>query len=61
MKTNLEVGIFVIQEDNKSIEDQVINTLEPVLNLTGWYNPYRKDIQALRKVCANEARKSRAV
>jgi len=61
MKTNLEVGNCVVHEDTKTIENQVIDTLEPVLNLTGWYNPYGKDIKALRKICADEARKSRGV
>jgi hypothetical protein len=60
MKTNLEVGNCVVLEDYETIEDLVINTLEPVLNLTGWNNPYREDIKALRKICADEARKSRA-
>jgi len=61
MKTNLEFGVCVVQEDYKSFEVPVIETLEPVLNLKGWYNPYGKDIKALRKICADEARKSRAV
>ena len=59
MKRNLEIGVCAIESNYESIERQLIVALKPVLNLKGWDNPYRKDIKALRKVCAEEARQNR--
>jgi hypothetical protein len=53
---NLEVGIRSLS-DYKSIEKSLISFLMPPLNLKGWDNPYRREIKALRKKCADEARR----
>ena len=57
--SSLEIGVCAIESNYESIERQLIVALKPVLNLKGWDNPYRKDIKALRKVCAEEARQNR--
>lgn len=41
------------------IEKDLITTLEPPLNLTGWRNPQRPAIKALRARCVDEARAQR--
>ena len=43
MENNLEIGICPIS-DVKAIEKDLIGALKPVLNLTGWDNPFRKEI-----------------
>lgn len=55
MHENLRLGICATQ-DYISAEHQIISELHPPLNLTGWKNPLRKEIKALRKICADEAR-----
>ena len=60
MKENLEVGICPISSDYESIEKKLLLIVRPILNLTGWGNPYRKEIKALRKICADEARRNRS-
>ena len=37
-------------------EVELIAQHQPVLNLTGWANPYAAEIKAARKRCATEAR-----
>jgi len=58
MTDNLEVGICSLG-DYESIEKSLISFLMPPLNLTGWDNPCRREIKALRKKCADEARTNR--
>jgi hypothetical protein len=43
----------------EAIEQAVINLASPPLNLTGWSNPHAREIKALRKACADEARRAR--
>jgi hypothetical protein len=54
MKTNLEFG-FCTGSDAAKLEKQLIQRLEPVLNLQGWENPHRPFLSALRKECETEA------
>jgi GIY-YIG catalytic domain len=55
MQGNLEVGVHAsIHYDQ--LEDALVGSLKPLLNLTKWPNPQRKEIKRLRKVCADEAR-----
>ena len=55
MHENLRLGICAAQ-DYISAEHQTISVFHPPLNLMGWENPLRKEIKALRKICADEAR-----
>jgi hypothetical protein len=55
MIENLEVSVQP-EPDYKTVEKDLIRFACPVLNLTGWDNPYRAEIKALRKRCADEAR-----
>ncbi len=59
MKSNLEVGVCAV-DDPDSAETVLIPMLEPVLNLVRWKNPAARDLRALRKICADEARLKRA-
>lgn len=59
MENNLEIGVCPLN-DFDTIEKDLIAGLKPVLNLTGWDNPFRKEIKAMRKVCADESRKNRS-
>lgn len=58
MTDNLEIGICSLG-DYESIKKELISLLMPPLNLTGWDNPYQREIRALRKKCADEARTNR--
>jgi hypothetical protein len=58
MHTNLEVGVALVGSPG-AIEDELIPQLEPLLNLTKWRNPWAREIKALRKACADEARRTR--
>ena len=60
MENNLEIGVCPIR-DFDVIEKDLITELKPVLNLTGWNNPFRREIKALRKVCADEALLNRSI
>lgn len=42
-----------------ALEKDLIALLEPPLNLTGWPNPQRANLKALRSACADEARRAR--
>lgn len=61
MINNLEIGFCPIFEDYEKIEKLLIVLLQPILNLKGWDNPYKRRIMELRNKCAIEARKSCAV
>lgn len=54
MKAKLEFG-FCAGSDVARLEEQLIQRLEPVLNLQGWENPHRPFLSALRKECETEA------
>ncbi len=54
MRENLEIGVCAIQ-NAAQIETELIKALKPVLNLTKWQNPHRKEIKLLRKQCAEDA------
>jgi len=54
MRANLEVGVCCTG-DPKMVECELIALLKPVLNLTKWQNPHRKEIKRLRKQCADDA------
>ena len=43
-------------DDPASVQREVIATLQPPLNLTGWPNPARQEIRRRRKECADLAR-----
>jgi hypothetical protein len=51
---NIDIGICIV-DNIKSVEKNLIAKLRPVLNLTGWDNPFRADIKKLRKLCVCEA------
>jgi hypothetical protein len=42
------------------VEAELIALAQPPLNLTGWPNPHAKELKALRKLCADEARRTRS-
>lgn len=58
MGEHLRVAV-VPHPQPESIEREVIQLACPPLNLTGWTNPYAREIKALRKACADEARRAR--
>jgi hypothetical protein len=58
MTETLEVSVQPAP-DYAALEKALIRFACPVLNLTGWPNPYRAEIKALRKKCADEARRRR--
>jgi hypothetical protein len=58
MTSSLDVGICSLDPKDLVLEKELISLLKPVLNLTGWKNPDRKEIKRLRKSCADEARSS---
>lgn len=59
MAMNLTVAVYATP-GHETIEPGLIELLRPVLNLTGWDNPSRKEIKALRKLCSDEARSRRS-
>jgi len=50
----LEIGACSVA-DPKAVETLLISTLRPILNLSGWPNPSRREIRRLRSICAAEA------
>jgi len=54
MKSHLTYG-FATVKDAAPIEKALIATLQPPLNLTGWPNPQRRHLRALRAICRDEA------
>lgn len=56
MESNLEVSVLPII-NALEVESDLIPFLEPVLNLTKWKNPHRKEIKRLRAICASEAQR----
>ncbi|NBO18145.1 MAG: hypothetical protein EBV03_02775 [Proteobacteria bacterium] len=55
MKNHLAYAYFVAEDDISLLEKGLIRAMCPPLNLTGWKNPQRGEIRALRKACADEA------
>jgi hypothetical protein len=58
MRRNLKVGICPVA-DPEQIELEVIAMLKPPLNIKGWANPIAGRLRALRRLCADEARRAR--
>jgi hypothetical protein len=54
MRSHLRVGIAAV-DSPETVETDLILLAQPPLNLTKWANPYRAEIKALRKACADEA------
>lgn len=57
MGTHLTVAARTATQP-RDLEQEAISALGPPLNLTGWDNPWAPEIKALRKVCADEARRA---
>ena len=60
MAENLDIGICPVGSSIKELETAVIADLEPLLNLTKWKNPNRKEIMGLRLKCKAEAESNRS-
>ncbi|RKX29939.1 MAG: hypothetical protein DRP47_00530, partial [Candidatus Zixiibacteriota bacterium] len=58
MSDNLEVSVCTVGDDLDEMESTLIRMQTPVLCLQGWKNPASRDIRAVRKVCADEARET---
>lgn len=59
MEANLLVSTVALPAgEETTIEKELLNITCPVLNLTGCANSHRQSIKVLRKVCANQARRS---
>ena len=58
MIDNLDYSDHRVDGDLRRLEAQLIREHEPPLNLTGWPNPQKRSISALRKGCSEEARLS---
>lgn len=58
MNANLTIGFSAVTDDIDETEQRLIRFCEPILNLTCWQNPNRGKIKALRKICAEEARRN---
>ncbi len=56
MRANLEYAVCPYSGDIDALEANLIEGLEPPLNLTNWANPQKRHIQALRAACADEAK-----
>ena len=57
MQRNLTYAIRPFNRDTQILERRLIRENAPPLNLTLWPNPQRAQIQALRKVCQEEAKR----
>ncbi|WP_418294745.1 GIY-YIG nuclease family protein [Microvirga ossetica] len=56
MRDNLRYAHVALTERVEAEEADLIRSLEPPLNLTGWKNPQKPLIQELRRTCVREAR-----
>jgi hypothetical protein len=57
MKQSLELSVYYCFEDKlNELKKGLIAQAKPLLNLTGWENPYRGRIEQLRKLCEEEAK-----
>jgi hypothetical protein len=57
MLTNLRVAVRAV-DNPQTAEDELIALACPPLNLKGWANPDAAEVRALRKTCADEARRA---
>ncbi len=57
MRRNLTYAIRPLNFDTQILERRLIRENAPPLNLTHWPNPQRAQIQALRRVCQEEAKR----
>lgn len=48
--------VLAMPSNRPGHELELIDQFAPPLNLTGWQNPWRMEIKALRRICADEAR-----
>jgi hypothetical protein len=55
MNAHLEYAVYPYSGDVKALESKLIQENEPPLNLTKWPNRQKTHIQALRKLCRDEA------
>ena len=58
MNRNLHVSVFSYEEDLDKLENDLIASARPILNLTKWRNPYSRSIKELRRICAREAKEA---
>jgi hypothetical protein len=59
MEVNLLVSTVALPPGEETVmEEKLLRIACPVLNLRGCENPHRRSIEALRKDCANQARRS---
>jgi GIY-YIG catalytic domain-containing protein len=57
MLSNLEYAVYPCASDDMvHLEKRLIRENEPPLNLTGWANPQKRKIVALREECKSEAK-----
>lgn len=59
MNSHLHLAQAAALDGLGSLENDLIALLKPPLNLTGWPNPQRPMLKALRAACADEARRAR--
>jgi hypothetical protein len=60
MRASLEWSFVALADDVPGSEAALIAALRPPLNLTGWPNPHRTHVMALRRQCRDEAALGRA-
>ena len=58
MRRNLRCAIYPFNGDRRTLEKRLIEENKPPLNLTGWPNPYKEEIEELRKQCREEAKRT---
>ena len=58
MRRNLRCAIYPFNGDTGALEKQLIEENEPPLNLKDWPNPYKEEIEKLRKQCREEAKRT---
>ena len=51
MVAHLDYAFAVVAGDRRMLEKHLILDRQPPLNLTGWTNPQRRNIKALRALC----------
>lgn len=57
MEKSLELSVYYCFEDKlNELKTDLVTQAKPLLNLTGWENPYRGSIEQLRKLCEEEAK-----
>jgi hypothetical protein len=56
MTAHLDYAFTILDRAIRANEDRLIGLWQPPLNLTGWTNPQRRQMRALRDLCRSEAR-----